>query len=77
MKALVDKASDSVIGFTAFGVGAGEIMSAVQVAIIAGLSASAMRDVIFAHPTLTEGLSGLFSSRPTEVDVRARIAAAP
>jgi pyruvate/2-oxoglutarate dehydrogenase complex dihydrolipoamide dehydrogenase (E3) component len=74
MKALVDKVSDRIIGFTAFGVGAGEIMSAVQVAMVAGLSAGAMREVIFAHPTLTEGLSGLFSSRPTEMNVRAKTA---
>ena len=37
LKALVEADSDRILGFTAFGVGAGEIMSAVQVAMIAGM----------------------------------------
>jgi pyruvate/2-oxoglutarate dehydrogenase complex dihydrolipoamide dehydrogenase (E3) component len=62
MKALVDADSDRVLGFTAFGVGAGEIMGAVQVAIIGGLPYTALRDAVFTHPTLVEGLISLFSS---------------
>jgi hypothetical protein len=34
VKALVEADSDRILGFTAFGVGAGEIIAAVQVAII-------------------------------------------
>jgi len=37
MKALVDVKSDRILGFTAFGPAAGEIMATVQVAITAGL----------------------------------------
>jgi pyruvate/2-oxoglutarate dehydrogenase complex dihydrolipoamide dehydrogenase (E3) component len=62
MKALVDPESDRILGFTAFGVGAGEIMGAVQVAIIAGLPYTALRDAVLTHPTLVEGLIALFSS---------------
>jgi pyruvate/2-oxoglutarate dehydrogenase complex dihydrolipoamide dehydrogenase (E3) component len=62
MKALVDADSDRILGFTAFGVGAGEIMAAVQVAIIAGLPYTALRDAVLTHPTLVEGLIPLFSS---------------
>jgi pyruvate/2-oxoglutarate dehydrogenase complex dihydrolipoamide dehydrogenase (E3) component len=59
MKALIDTQS-----FAAFGVGAGEIMSVVQVAMLAGLPYTALRDAIFTHPTLPEGLIGLFSAVP-------------
>ncbi len=62
VKALVEADSDRILGFTAFGVGAGKIMSAVQIAIIAGLPYTALRDAILAHPTLVEGLISLFSS---------------
>jgi pyruvate/2-oxoglutarate dehydrogenase complex dihydrolipoamide dehydrogenase (E3) component len=62
MKALVEAAGDRVLGFTALGVGAGEIMAAVQVAMIAGLPYTAVRDAVLTHPTLVEGLIPLFSS---------------
>jgi pyruvate/2-oxoglutarate dehydrogenase complex dihydrolipoamide dehydrogenase (E3) component len=65
MKALVDTASDRILGFTVFGVEAGEIVAAVQVAMIAGLPYTALRDAIFTHPTLLEGLIPLFSTVPT------------
>lgn len=64
MKALIDTESDRILGFTAFGVGAGEMMAPVQVAIIAGLPYTVLRDAIMAHPTLPEGLIPLFSSVP-------------
>src|SRR5882724_1907739 len=38
------------------------IMAAVQIAMIAGLSYTALRDAVLTHPTLTEGLIPLFSS---------------
>jgi pyruvate/2-oxoglutarate dehydrogenase complex dihydrolipoamide dehydrogenase (E3) component len=66
VKALVEADTDRILGFTAFGVGAGEIMAAVQVAMIAGLPYTALRDAVLAHPTLTEGLAGLFSSPASE-----------
>jgi pyruvate/2-oxoglutarate dehydrogenase complex dihydrolipoamide dehydrogenase (E3) component len=65
LKALVAADSDRVLGFTAFGVGAGEIMPSVQLAMIAGLPYTAMRDAVLAHPTLVEGLIPLFSSAPS------------
>jgi pyruvate/2-oxoglutarate dehydrogenase complex dihydrolipoamide dehydrogenase (E3) component len=64
LKALVDTKSDRILGFTAFGVEAGEIMGAVQVAMIGGLPYTALRDAVFTHPTLLEGLVGLFSAVP-------------
>jgi pyruvate/2-oxoglutarate dehydrogenase complex dihydrolipoamide dehydrogenase (E3) component len=65
LKALVQADGDRILGFTAFGVGAGEVMSAVQVAMIAGLPYTALRDAVLTHPTLVEGLAPLFSSVPS------------
>jgi pyruvate/2-oxoglutarate dehydrogenase complex dihydrolipoamide dehydrogenase (E3) component len=62
LKALVEIDGDRLLGFTAFGVGAGEIMSSVQIAMIAGLPYTSLRDAILAHPTLVEGLNPLFAS---------------
>src|SRR4030088_137852 len=62
VKALVETDSDRILGFTAFGVGAGEILAAVQIAMIAGLPYAALRDAILTHPTPAEGLIPLFSS---------------
>jgi pyruvate/2-oxoglutarate dehydrogenase complex dihydrolipoamide dehydrogenase (E3) component len=64
LKTLVDANNDCILGFTAFGVEAGEIMAAVQVAMIAGLPYTALRDAVFAHPTMMEGLVPLFSAVP-------------
>src|SRR5437868_6664383 len=62
VKALVEADSDRILGFTVFGVGAGEILAAVQIAMIAGLPYTALRDAVLTHPTLVEGLISLFSS---------------
>lgn len=64
MKTLIDTQSDRILGFTVFGVGAGEIMGSVQIAMIAGLPYTALRDAVLTHPTLLEGLIPLFSSVP-------------
>jgi pyruvate/2-oxoglutarate dehydrogenase complex dihydrolipoamide dehydrogenase (E3) component len=62
VKALVEADSDRILGFTAFAVGAGDILGAVQIAMIAGLPYTALRDAVLTHPTLVEGLISLFSS---------------
>ena len=69
LKALVATDSDRILGFTVFGVGAGEIMSAMQVAMIGELPYTALRDAVLTHPTLVEGLISLFSSVPSVHDV--------
>jgi pyruvate/2-oxoglutarate dehydrogenase complex dihydrolipoamide dehydrogenase (E3) component len=74
LKALVQNDSDRIIGFTAVGTGAGETMSCVQIAIIAGLPYTALRDAILTHPTLAEGLGTLFSSEPSAQNQRTRAA---
>ena len=64
MKALVGDSDDRILGFTMIGSAAGEVMAAVQTAMLAGLSYSALADADFAHPTMVEGLSSLFSAVP-------------
>ena len=59
MKMLIAKKSDEVLGFTAFGFEASEMMVAVQTAMIGRLPYTAIRDAIFTHPTMSEGLNEL------------------
>lgn len=56
---------DLILGFTGFGVGASEVMSSVQIAMMAGLPYTALRDGMLTHPTLVEGLIALFPSAPS------------
>ena len=70
LKALVEADGDRILGFTGFGVGAGEILSSVQIAMLAGLPYTALRDAILTHPTLGEGLIQLFSSAPSAKELR-------
>jgi pyruvate/2-oxoglutarate dehydrogenase complex dihydrolipoamide dehydrogenase (E3) component len=56
LKCLVERDSDRILGFAAFGVGAGEIMGCVQIAMLGGLPYTALRDAVLAHPTIPEGL---------------------
>ena len=64
LKALVDNKSDHILGFTAFGIGAGEYLAPIQLAMTAGLPYTMLRDTILTHPTMSEGLGVLFSSKP-------------
>ena len=64
LKALIEEEGDRILGFTAFGAEAGEVMAVVQVAMLAGLPYTALRDAILTHPTMAEGLAALFSSVP-------------
>jgi pyruvate/2-oxoglutarate dehydrogenase complex dihydrolipoamide dehydrogenase (E3) component len=67
LKGLVETGGDRILGFTAFSVDAGEIMSAVQIAMIWGLPYTKLRDAVLTHPTLMEGLIPLFASAPSLV----------
>ncbi|MBN9522716.1 FAD-dependent oxidoreductase [bacterium] len=64
MKALIEKGGEKVLGFTAFGPEAGELMAVVQVAIAGGLPFTVIRDAVIAHPTMAEGLGDLFTGVP-------------
>src|SRR5258708_3235774 len=62
VKALVEADSDRILGFTAFGVGGGEILAAVQIAMIAGLPYTALREAVLTHPVLVKALISRVSS---------------
>jgi pyruvate/2-oxoglutarate dehydrogenase complex dihydrolipoamide dehydrogenase (E3) component len=60
--AVVDAADARILGATLFGPAAGEVITTIQIAILAGLPYPALRDGIIAHPTMTEGLNMLFGT---------------
>jgi pyruvate/2-oxoglutarate dehydrogenase complex dihydrolipoamide dehydrogenase (E3) component len=61
LKAVVDAHTDRILGFTAFGPEAGELMGTVQAAMLARQPYTMLRDAVFAHPTMNEGLKYLFA----------------
>ena len=63
-KALIAKDDDTILGFTALGVGAGELLPVVQLAMKRGLPYTDISELIITHPTLSEGLVYLFSGVP-------------
>jgi len=66
VKILIDAQSDRILGFTALGVEASEMMAAVQTAILGELPYTVLRDAIFTHPTMAEGLVFLLASLPAK-----------
>jgi pyruvate/2-oxoglutarate dehydrogenase complex dihydrolipoamide dehydrogenase (E3) component len=64
MKVLVGGNDERILGFTMIGAEAGEVMAAVQTAMLADLPYPRLRDAILAHPTMAEGLGSLFENVP-------------
>ncbi|WEK50196.1 MAG: FAD-dependent oxidoreductase [Candidatus Kaistia colombiensis] len=64
LKALVAAGDDRILGFAMVGAEAGEVMAAVQTAMLAGLPYGVLRDAVLAHPTMAEGLGALFGKVP-------------
>jgi pyruvate/2-oxoglutarate dehydrogenase complex dihydrolipoamide dehydrogenase (E3) component len=60
MKAIVDSKTRQILGCTVLGVEGGEIMSMLQIAMIGKVPYDAIKEGIFAHPTLAESLNNLF-----------------
>ena len=60
MKALVHGQRDDILGFAMFGADAGEVMAVVQMAMMAGMPFTAVREAVLTHPTMAEGLGTLF-----------------
>jgi pyruvate/2-oxoglutarate dehydrogenase complex dihydrolipoamide dehydrogenase (E3) component len=61
MKAVVDADTGQILGCAVLGVEGGEIMAMVQIAMMGRLPYTALRDAVFAHPTLAESLNNLFT----------------
>jgi pyruvate/2-oxoglutarate dehydrogenase complex dihydrolipoamide dehydrogenase (E3) component len=62
MKAVVDAGTDQILGCAVLGLEGGEIMAMIQIAMMGNLPYTALRDAVFAHPTLAESLNTLFST---------------
>lgn len=60
MKVVIDADTDRLLGAAILGLEGGEIMGALQIAMMGGLPYTALRDAAFAHPTLIESLNNLF-----------------
>ena len=64
MKMLIESAGDRVLGFAMLGPESGEVLAAVQTAMLGGLPYTVLRDAILAHPTMAEGLNALLAAVP-------------
>jgi len=61
MKAIIDEASGHILGAAVLGIEGGEIMAMFEIAMMGKVPYTALRDGIFAHPTLAESLNNLFA----------------
>ena len=60
-KAIIDRDTDQVLGAAMLSTQASEAIAVVQMAMLAGLKYTDLRDAILTHPTMTEGLTLLFT----------------
>ncbi len=61
VKCLVDADSERIVGVAALAVQGGEILSVLQTAMMGDLPYTAIRDAVYAHPTMAEPLENLFA----------------
>jgi probable pyridine nucleotide-disulfide oxidoreductase len=61
LKAVVDRHTERVLGAAILAANGGEVVAAIQMAMLGGLNASALRDGLIAHPTMAEGINQLFA----------------
>jgi len=61
LKAVVDARTDLILGCAVLGVEGGEVMAMLQIAMMGRVPYKRLRDDMFAHPTLAEGLNSLFT----------------
>lgn len=62
MKAVMDKKTEKILGVAILGDQGGEVMSVLELAMAGGMTASALRRHVFAHPLYAESLNNLFMS---------------
>jgi dihydrolipoamide dehydrogenase len=60
MKAIVDANTNKILGAAVLGVEGGEVMAMFEVAMMAEMPYTVLKNAIFAHPTLAESLNNLF-----------------
>jgi pyruvate/2-oxoglutarate dehydrogenase complex dihydrolipoamide dehydrogenase (E3) component len=66
LKAIIDAESDQILGAAVLAAEGGEVMAVIQVAMQAKMPYPLLRDNIFAHPTMAEGLNDLFARVETK-----------
>ncbi len=64
LKAVVDVATQRILGAAVLGPEGGELAAALQIAILGDLPYAALRDAPIAHPTYAESLNNLFAALP-------------
>jgi pyruvate/2-oxoglutarate dehydrogenase complex dihydrolipoamide dehydrogenase (E3) component len=60
-KAVLDRKTGRILGVALLGTEASEAIAVVQMAMLAGLDFTAVRDAVITHPTIAEGLNLLFT----------------
>jgi len=60
MKAVIDSNTDKLLGVAILGPEGGEVMSALQLAMLGGLTVTQLKEMIFAHPLYAESINNLF-----------------
>jgi pyruvate/2-oxoglutarate dehydrogenase complex dihydrolipoamide dehydrogenase (E3) component len=61
MKAIVDAQSDQILGCAILGIQGGEMMALIETAMMGNLPYTALKEAVYAHPTLAESMNTLFS----------------
>jgi pyruvate/2-oxoglutarate dehydrogenase complex dihydrolipoamide dehydrogenase (E3) component len=59
IKAAIDAKTNRILGCAILSIEAGEMLGTVQMAMIAGLPFTALRDAVLSHPTMVEGFNNL------------------
>jgi pyruvate/2-oxoglutarate dehydrogenase complex dihydrolipoamide dehydrogenase (E3) component len=67
MKAVVSSEDDRILGFSMIGSDAGEVMAAIQTAMLAELPYPKLRDAVIPHLTIAEGFGPLLANVPLRV----------
>jgi len=61
MKAIVDAGTGQILGCAVLGLEGGELMAMLEIAMLGKVPYTTLKEAVFAHPTLSEGLNNLFS----------------
>ena len=69
VKVVIDAGTNEILGAAVLGIEGGEIMAMLEIAVIGRLPYTALRDAVFAHPTLAELLNTLFATLDDEAVV--------
>ena len=62
IKTIVERETSQILGAAVLGIEGGEVMAALEIAMMGKLPYTALRDGIFAHPTLAESFNTMFTA---------------